>query len=154
MFPCPMCVSKSASSSGCDCVSFHSFCPPSSWPPRVHRVLTRSFLSRYSSLRPVSFSSSQSILESWLMVPRLYPPAKSTGKEGQRHVKQCLNLTNKLTSLWCRDECSTALTIKILFALLFISFNFLVSTQCKQKHAPIQGKGYGFNYMTSSRLDC
>lgn len=41
-------------------------------------LLTRSFLSLNSSLRPVSLSSSQSILESWLMVPRLKPAAKST----------------------------------------------------------------------------
>lgn len=34
-------------------------------------ILTRSFLSLNSSLHPVSLSSSQSILESWLMVPRL-----------------------------------------------------------------------------------
>ncbi|TNN53476.1 hypothetical protein EYF80_036318 [Liparis tanakae] len=49
-------------------------------------ILTRSFLSLNSSLRPVSLSSSQSILELWLMVPRLQPAAKSTeegkGKDG------------------------------------------------------------------------
>ncbi|KAA8582870.1 hypothetical protein FQN60_015416 [Etheostoma spectabile] len=63
-------------------------------------ILTRSFLSLNSSLRPVSLSSSQSILDCWLMVPRLQPPAKST-EESKRTAAVQTHRTPLIMMLSC-----------------------------------------------------